>query len=55
LPKIKDFFLASDFSSRFLAKEPMSHVVADIPIMMLATEEAAFVGAAAALELARNN
>ncbi|MFT4996952.1 MAG: glucokinase [Chitinophagales bacterium] len=55
LPKIKDFFLASDFSSRFLAKEPMSHVVADIPIMMLATDDAAFVGAAAALELAKNN
>jgi glucokinase len=46
LPKMKEFFVASDFLARFLAKEPMAHVVADIPIAMLNTEDAAFIGAA---------
>ncbi len=49
LPKIESFLRASDFLSRFLAKEPMSHVVADVPINLVITADAAFIGAAVAL------
>jgi glucokinase len=49
LPKIESFLQASEFLSRFLAKEPMSHVVADVPINLVITDDAAFIGAAAAL------
>lgn len=49
LPKIREFFLASDFAERFADKGRMSAYVDAIPIRMIVKEGAALIGAAVAL------
>jgi glucokinase len=46
LPKIKDFFLKSNFVERFLEKPPMEEFVGNIPVHMITAPDAALKGAA---------
>ncbi len=46
LPKVSDFFLNSNFLSRFLHKPPMAHFVENIPVKLITAPDAALKGAA---------
>ena len=50
LPKIRDIFLSSRFNERFLNKGRMTAYVEAVPVRLIVREDAAFYGAAAALE-----
>ncbi len=49
LPKIRDIFLASQFTRRFLDKGRMRDYVEDVPVDLIVNDGAALVGAAAIL------
>lgn len=46
LPKIKDAFLASDFETHFLDKDPMQGYVAPVPVTLIGKDGAGLYGAA---------
>ncbi|UTA49212.1 glucokinase [Simiduia sp. 21SJ11W-1] len=49
LPKIREFFLASQFVECFCSKAVMTHYVEDIPVFLIVADEPALIGAAALL------
>jgi len=46
LPKIRDFFITSDFVERFLDKPPMQEFVNKVPVQLIVAPDAALKGAA---------
>ncbi|MCG8443244.1 MAG: glucokinase [Caulobacterales bacterium] len=47
LPKMKDMFFDSPFIARLRERPPMSRYLADVPVRLIMTDEAALLGAAA--------
>ena len=50
LPKIRDIFLASTFTEKFLNKGRMQSYIAPVPVKLIVAQSAALYGAAATLE-----